>query len=191
MFTNILHLYQFVDQTMAVLHDQFPEEIKCHKGCTDCCNAAFDVSYIEARLLLAFFERLDKDTRKQITEQARKAWNEWQNMITTHCDPSLTRIRCPLLNDNGECACYRARPVNCRTYGVPTVINGEGHVCGLSGFSKGVSYPTINLSRLQESLYQYSIEAGGESHGSRRWTIAEILLHPERLENENETNIRK
>ncbi|MBC8317612.1 MAG: YkgJ family cysteine cluster protein [Desulfobulbaceae bacterium] len=181
MFTNLLHLYQFVDQAMAVLHEQFHEEVKCHKGCTDCCNAAFDVSYIEARYLLSFLETLDKDTRKQLTTQAHEASKEWQVMISNQADPSVTRIRCPLLNDNGECACYRARPVNCRTYGVPTVINGEGHVCGLSGFVKGESYPTINLSPLQESLYQYSIGAGGESCGSKRWTIAEIILEPQRL----------
>jgi Fe-S-cluster containining protein len=183
MFTNLTHLYQFVDQTMAVLHDQFHDEVKCYKGCTDCCNAVFDVSYIEAKYTLSLFETLDAAIRKEILDNADIARQEWQKMVGSKGDPSLLRIKCSLLNSNGECACYQARPVNCRTYGVPTVINGEGHVCGLSGFTKGESYPTINLNRLQESLHQYSVEAGGEICGSKRWPIAEILLNPEYLDN--------
>jgi Fe-S-cluster containining protein len=181
MFTNLLHLYQFVDQTMTVLHEQFHDEVRCYKGCTDCCNAVFDVSYIEVKYILSLFEKLDAATRKEILDRAHIAQQEWQKMVDSQGDPSLLRIKCPLLNTNGECECYQARPVNCRTYGVPTVINGEGHVCGLSGFVKGESYPTINLTRLQESLYQYSVEAGGEVYGSKRWPLAEILLNPESL----------
>lgn len=182
MFTNLEQLYQFVDQTMAVLHEQFRNEVKCHKGCTDCCNAVFDVSYIEAKYILSLFEKLDTVTRKEILDRANIAQQQWQQMLDSQKDPSLLRIKCSLLNTNGECECYQARPVNCRTYGVPTVINEKGHVCGLSGFSKGETYPTINLNRLQESLYQYSVEAGGEACGCKRWSIAEILLNPECLE---------
>ena len=178
MFTNLLHLYQFIDQTMAVLHEQFAEEVKCYKGCTDCCNAVFDVSYIEAKAILSLFETLDESKRQEILHHAETARQEWHNMIDSQTDPAKVRIRCPLLNSSGECQCYNARPVNCRTYGVPTVINGEGHVCGLSGFTKGKSYPTIHLTTIQESLYQYSVEAGGEVCGTKRWPVAEVLLVP-------------
>jgi Fe-S-cluster containining protein len=179
MFSRLLHLYQFIDQTMAVLFNQFPEEVKCHRGCTDCCHAAFDLSYIEAQYLLKLFNTLPESTQKNILERSEKAQKEWQEMIDSDADPAQTRIGCPLLNNNGECDCYPARPINCRTYGVPTVINEQAHVCGLSGFEKGKSYPTINLTPLQESLYQYSLDSAGETRGSKRKPIAEIILNPE------------
>ena len=179
MFSRLLHLYQFIDQTMAVLFNQFPEEVKCHRGCTDCCHAAFDLSYIEAQYLLKLFNTLPESTQKNILERSEKAQKEWQEMIDSDADPAQTRIQCPLLNNNGECDCYPARPINCRTYGVPTVINEQAHVCGLSGFEKGKSYPTINLTPLQESLYQYSLDSAGETRGSERKPIAEIILNPE------------
>jgi Fe-S-cluster containining protein len=177
MFDRLLHLYKFIDQTMAVLYNQFPSEVKCHKGCTDCCHAVFDLSFIEAQYLLELFNTLPESTQKHILGRAEHAQQEWQQMVLKNDDPAHARIQCPLLNDAGECECYPARPVNCRTYGVPTVINKHAHVCGLSGFEKGSSYPTINLTPLQESLYQYSLEAGGETLGNMRQPVAEILLH--------------
>jgi Fe-S-cluster containining protein len=181
MFAKLLHLYQFVDQTMAMLFEKFPDEVRCGKGCTDCCNAVFDLSYIEAANLLTLFRHLEPNTQNEILDRCRTAEQQWQKIFTGQGDPSTARIRCPLLGDQGLCHCYAARPINCRTYGVPTVINGAAHVCGLSNFSKGKSYPTVDLAPLQKSLYEYSVESAGEKLGRQRWPVAAILLHPEQL----------
>ena len=181
MFKELLHLYQFVDQTMAMLFKKFPEEVMCKKGCTDCCNAVFDLSYIEAVFLLSIFQKLPRQTREEILLRCQTAEQQWQKIFTDGGDPSLARIRCPLLGENGQCSCYEARPINCRTYGVPTIINGSAHVCGLSKFSKGKSYPTLDLAPLQKSLYDYSVAAAGQSLADKRWSVATLLLHPEQL----------
>lgn len=181
MFSKLLYLYQYVDETMAKLREHFPEEIVCHKGCTDCCNAVFDLSYIESAYLLRFYETLTADIQIDIEARSAQALKQWQHIFARAEDPSQARIRCPLLNDEGECCCYEARPVNCRTYGVPTIINGRGHVCGLSGFKRGVSYPSLNLAPLQQSLYEYSLKAAGEALGERRFPVAEIILYPDCL----------
>ena len=181
MFAKLQHLYQFVDQTMAMLFERFPDEVRCGKGCTDCCNAVFDLSYIEAANLLSLFRDLPPEIQNEILARCPTAEQQWLEIAAGRNDPSTARIRCPLLSDQGLCHCYAARPINCRTYGVPTVIHGAAHVCGLSNFSKGKSYPTIDLAPLQHSLYEYSAASGGEDLGRQRWPIAVILLHPERL----------
>jgi len=181
MFAKLLHLYQFVDQTMAMLFKRFPDEINCGKGCTDCCNAVFDLSYIEASNLLAHFKALPAYIKSEILARCSLAEQQWQQIFASKTDPSTARIRCPLLSDQGLCHCYDARPINCRTYGVPTVINDSAHVCGLSDFSMGKSYPTIDLAPLQLSLYEYSVASAGEKLGRQRWPVALILLHPEKL----------
>ena len=56
------------------------------------------------------------------------------------------------------------------------MIHGEGHVCGLSGFDPGVSYPTVNLEQLQRALYEMSVSAGGEGLARKRWPISALLL---------------
>jgi Fe-S-cluster containining protein len=178
MFDKLLHLYQFVDQTMAMLFARFPKEVRCTGGCTDCCNAVFDLSYIEASFLLRTFAALPPDIGREITQRCRPAEKQWQEIFSQGTDPSLARIRCPLLNDQGRCGCYAARPVNCRTYGVPTLINSAAHVCGLSNFSLGKAYPSLDLTPLQKSLHDYSVAAAGDRHGGKRWPIAVILLHP-------------
>ena len=177
MFSNLRKLYKFVDETAQRVKEEFPDEVKCRPGCTDCCSAVFDVSYIEAAYLAHCCLELEADIKEMITGQAKQALQEWQQLFATpDHDPSTARIRCPLLNSKGLCSCYQARPVNCRTYGVPTIINNSGHVCGLSGFRKGELYPTINLDPLQQSLYEYSLELGGRESGAGRWPVAAVLL---------------
>ncbi len=181
MFNELLHLYQFVDQTMAMLFKKFPDEVMCQSGCTDCCNAVFDLSFIEAAYLLTTYRSLPPQTREEILQRCLPAEKEWKEIFSGEGDPSRERIRCPLLGDDGKCCCYQARPINCRTYGVPTIINGKGHVCGLSKFSKGKTYPTLDLGPLQKSLYDYSVNAAGEQLGKKRWPVAAVLLHPQEL----------
>jgi len=184
MFAKLLHLYQFVDQTMATLFKQFPEETRCGKGCTDCCNAVFDLSFIESTYLLAMFKTLPAEISSEILARCPQAEQLWLEVFSSNTDPSTARIRCPLLSDQGLCRCYEARPINCRTYGAPTIINGSAHVCGLSNFSMGKSYPTLDLAPLQHSLYEYSVAGAGEKLGRQRWPIAIILLHPDMLTQE-------
>ena len=69
---------------------------------------------------------------------------------------SRVRIRCPLLDENDHCALYDSRPITCRLYGIPSVIAGQTHVCGKTGFNPGQSYPTIKLDKIQDRLDQLS-----------------------------------
>lgn len=171
-------LFAAVDQAFEAVRQDHPEEIACGRGCADCCHAVFDVSLIEAVNLQAHFQRLAPAVREQIAGAAAEASRAWEQSMASHIEPALARIRCPLLDGQGLCLCYEARPVNCRTYGIPTVIEGKGHVCGFSGFEPGKSYPTVNLASLQRVLYDLSIQLAGQEKGARRWPIASVILAP-------------
>ncbi|MFH1020037.1 MAG: hypothetical protein V1782_05420, partial [Pseudomonadota bacterium] len=142
------------------------------------CQAVFDVSLVEAVNLQAHLQRLDPSVREEIAGAAQEARQAWEQIMAAGLDPAVARIRCPLLDGQGFCLCYAARPVNCRTYGIPTVIDGKGHVCGLSGFEPGRSYPTVNLASLQRILHDLSVRLAGEEKGANRWPIASVILEP-------------
>ncbi|MFA7383990.1 MAG: YkgJ family cysteine cluster protein [Desulfurivibrionaceae bacterium] len=169
-------LFAAVDQAFNSVRQAHPEAITCGKGCADCCQAVFDVSLVEAVNLQDRVQRLNPKVQAQIAAAAQEAKQAWEQLLASHLDPATARIRCPLLDEQGVCLCYEARPVNCRTYGIPTVIDGKGHVCGLSGFEPGKSYPTVNLVNLQRILLELSVQLAGEEKGGRRWPIAAVIL---------------
>ncbi len=175
MFTHLEKLFHFVDQTVESICTKHPEEVHCHPGCADCCHAVFDVSFIEAAYIAAFLKENPQiiSQQKQQAEQAAVAFEE---LMKTGGDPSVARIRCPFLSDENLCLAHSVRPVNCRTYGTPTIINDKGAVCGLSGFSQKSVYPTVKLGPLQESLKEFSCNLVGEDFGSRRFPLSWVVL---------------
>ncbi len=178
MFFKLEKLLQYIDKTVISIADEYPAEVKCAPGCADCCHAVFDVSFIEAAYIAAYLEQHPEIIAEQ-QELASKAAEAWEALSREEGDPAKARIRCPLLPDNTLCRAHEVRPINCRTYGTPTVINGKGHVCGFSGFHRQGSYPTVDLAPLQQHLASYSAELAGETFRVRRFPIAWILLRLE------------
>jgi len=178
MFNKLLNLYTSVDSAIKEIYRQHPREIMCRPGCADCCHAVFDVSFIEAACLAAYL----KENQHLVVQQAKiasEAAVEFEKCLKNNEDLSTKRIRCPLLGDNDLCLAHPFRPVNCRTYGTPTVINGKAHVCGLSGFDNSLRYPSVYLEPLQKSLVEYSTELVGSEFGTRRYPIAWVILRLE------------
>lgn len=180
---DLKDFFSAIDKAFAEVQEQFADEVKCRKGCDDCCHAVFDISLAEAASILEHFQALEPQEQQEIISAASEALASWEETSRNEVDISKARIRCPLLDKEGCCFCYEVRPVNCRTYGIPTVIDGAGHVCGLSGFEPGTKYPTVNLEQLQKVLYDFSVHLGGENIGRQRWPLAAILLDPEKIKN--------
>lgn len=179
MFSKLRHLYDFIEQTVKKICSRHPQEVQCKQGCADCCHAMFDISLIEACYLAQHLQE-NKEILNSCQEGATEAQEQFTTLRQEDADPAQARIRCPLLGEDDSCRCYQHRPINCRTYGTPTIIHGQGHVCGLSGFKKGGKYPTVNLKPIHESLYNYSEEIA-PGHGQQRFTIAQVILNPERF----------
>lgn len=139
--------------------DQFPAEVGCKAGCSDCCHAMFDLSLVEAMYINRKFnecfdfgaqrsaileaageaDRRATRLKRHYYQRARQGASDEEIMREAGRD----RIRCPLLGRDDTCLMYEFRPVTCRLYGVPTVIQGKGHVCGKCSFHARQTYPTI------------------------------------------------
>lgn len=77
--------------------------IVCKAGCSDCCILQ-SVCAIEAIALSRYL----KNERTEKPPLGQKKWD-----------------RCPLIN-NGICSAYVARPIICRTHGLPVLIDTDG-----------------------------------------------------------------
>jgi len=153
------------------IKDDHADCVKCKIGCADCCHALFDLTLIEALYINhKFNETFKGDKRERLLDVANRADRKTHkikkkayNLLKEGCrdDEILEQVaaetvRCALLNENDLCELYVCRPITCRLYGVPTAIGGKGHTCGLSGFSEGEAYPTVNLDRIQSGLLALS-----------------------------------
>ncbi len=178
-FSELYTLFDLCDRSVAEVRGSYPNEMVCRKGCSDCCYAFFDVSLIEAVNINAAFHVLERKQKRKIIRNAEKFNVQWQKLKEMGTDISKMRIRCPLLLKKGQiCQLYSARPINCRTYGIPTLFNGATHVCGLSGFKTGKTYPTLNMGPIQEKLAKLSQELTNGPMGQVRWPVSIAIIDP-------------
>jgi Fe-S-cluster containining protein len=171
-FEEYESLVRKVDQAVGRVHTAYPAEVRCRPGCSDCCFAVFDLTLVEAFYLNAHFHwELSETLREKIIGRAETADRQFyqikhrlQRMRLREGKPdqdllqylSEQRVRCPLLSEADGCEHYAFRPVTCRIYGIPAAIQGAPRICGLAGFQPGMSYPTVNLDRVNEALFDLS-----------------------------------
>ena len=84
-------------------------DMACRRGCDGCCHAWLTVSPVEAAEIEALIPKLDPAHRAALVargkaELAREAGHE-------------SPARCAMLEADGSCAIYEARPLVCRTQG--------------------------------------------------------------------------
>lgn len=179
-FNKLNKVYEEADNAFRAIFNRHRSEVKCKKGCYDCCYAVFDVSLIEGLFIRHLFELSHKKIKKQIRKNAQRTIKEYEgayiSLQNEGTDPSMLRIKCPLLSADYECLLYKARPINCRTYGVPTMFKGSSHVCFKSGFKMGQSYTTLNLEAIHNRLMQLSLELKGTPLGLKRYPIPHVIL---------------
>jgi Fe-S-cluster containining protein len=82
--------------------ERFSGDLQCQKGCDSCCVAGLSLLAVEA---LSMLEHLEKEDFPKKTNER----------------PS----HCPFLGQAGACSVYPARPVVCRTQGLPLVLDAQ------------------------------------------------------------------
>lgn len=179
MFKNFLFLLNQIDSALFEVHKLYKNAVLCKKGCSDCCNAFFDISFVEGLFILHAFIQLDDTTHNTIISNAKKSNKELQKQQNIH--PDKKRIRCPMLSENNACMLYNARPVNCRVYGAPVSFGNVSHVCGKSGFNEGIQYQTIKMDKIQDYLYDISLKIGGKTMSDKRYTISDLIVNKQGL----------
>ncbi|WP_419785134.1 YkgJ family cysteine cluster protein [Pseudodesulfovibrio sp.] len=193
-FTEYFKRYEAIVAEVNALFAKFeaemPDKVKCGKGCSDCCNALFDITLVEAIYLNKQFNekfsgierseiltRADKADRliHKLKRKVYKASREGVPATEVLREVAKARVRCPLLGDDDLCALYENRPITCRLYGVPTSIGGEAHTCNLSGFKGGEKYPTVNMDIVLDRLIALGKDLQ-KGIGSRFSDLGNMLL---------------
>lgn len=174
--TEVFHQYrQLCDQAdnlFAKVSAQYPSEVRCRESCSDCCNAVFDLSLVEAMNINRAFQEAFKygPERSAILEKASatdrgltkvkremyRAEKAGESVAGIMRKAAELRSPCPLLTQDKRCVLYEQRPITCRLYGIPLDIGGQSHVCGCSDFAPGKAYPAVKLSIIQEKLESLS-----------------------------------
>ena len=107
LLTNYYALRDRVDQKAAEVEQQLGDHMACKPGCDSCCRH-LEIFPVEAYALQLAAQHLSTSQRQAICDPAFKA----------------TDGPCPLLQ-GGLCALYEARPIICRTHGLPLMLTQE------------------------------------------------------------------
>jgi hypothetical protein len=95
-----------VDAFFARVEARHGDDMRCAVGCTACCHTRLTVTGIEAAAIVAAVDAMSDDRRAVLAATAR--------LPNDDHDP-----RCAALDADGACLVYEARPVVCRSHGVP------------------------------------------------------------------------
>jgi Fe-S-cluster containining protein len=109
LLSNYYQMVSRVDALCRGIQDVLSDRITCSEGCSSCCTA-ITLFPVEAAALNAALEALPEVRRAAILDH-----------VATHADGE----RCPLLEDH-SCLLYAARPIICRTHGLP-IIYSDGN----------------------------------------------------------------
>jgi len=125
-----------IDAWFAACLRTAPQHIACRPGCSACCRGLFDITLLDAFLLKQAFDCLPAAQRGPALSKAearlaelRRRWphfhspfllnglpgEEWTEM------PEEDETPCPLLDGDGRCLVYAARPMTCRLHGLPNI----------------------------------------------------------------------
>ena len=166
---NYRALIERVDAMCRRIGERFPDRIACRKGCSDCCRH-LSLFPVEGAALAEAVETLPAAEADRIRCRARE---------------SAPDGPCPLLED-GACLLYGARPLICRTHGMPLIMMADGErrvdFCpqNFQGIPSLPGDAVIDLDRLNEilaavnSLFLGLVADDGQA--PRRITIANALL---------------
>lgn len=158
LLANYRALLGKVDTLCRSICDHWHEQIQCRAGCDSCCRLT-SVLPVEAAVVAAAIATMPPQLRELLRERASQPDDD----------------RCPLLHQ-GKCSVYAARPIICRTHGLPVYMKGEvekGRVdfCRLN-FSGVRSFPApamIDLDQLNQVLISIDLlfrrECGEEKTG--------------------------
>lgn len=167
---NYRNLVEKVDGLCRNIENDYHDSIECSKGCDGCCRH-ISLFRVEAVNLALALRRLPDDEISHIREKARASSPDGP---------------CPLL-ENGACLLYSARPIICRTHGLPILTREFGgpsvDFCpeNFIGVETLPGKAIIDIDLLNTSLA--AIDAlfvagffNGKTPDKERLTIAEALL---------------
>ncbi len=169
-FANYRKLVESVDTLCERIASAHGSHLACTRGCDGCCRH-ISVFPVEAYALATAFSELPDQLRSELRGRA-------------HDTPP--EAPCPLLRD-GICLLYPARPIICRTHGLPILLETPDGMrvdhCprNFRGVDSLPGSAVIQLERLNETLAAVNalfVQSLGRPlpEGEERLTIARALL---------------
>lgn len=108
-------LIKQVDEVTAKLSARYAQHLVCRAGCSGCCHHHLSVFAVEAEAVREAIKALPEQDRSLIERQAREVIER---------EAKGEPVACPLLLEN-RCSIYKARPLICRTQGLPLLLEAE------------------------------------------------------------------
>ena len=165
---NYLALVNRVDELCHRTVEKLGSHIYCRAGCDACC-LHISVFAVEAAALKEALAKLSEEDAALVREAALQARADGP---------------CPLLH-NGLCLLYEARPIICRTHGLPLLVqrDGESRVdfcpSNFRGLPNIPGDAVIDLERLNTVLATINALYLKDFPGRERLTIARVLTLPD------------
>ena len=101
---GLVEVWRAIDATFARVRTRHPAALACRAGCADCCAAGLAVTAREAEAIARFVLGLDEAAAAALRALTERAADD---------------ASCALLDSDAACSIYPARPVVCRTFGLP------------------------------------------------------------------------
>jgi uncharacterized protein len=101
--TRLEELWRKIDAFFARVADRYPRELACGPGCSDCCHRELTVTVVEADAIEDLVRALEPEARRALAALAA----------------SRAGDACAALDASGRCMIYAARPLVCRSHGLP------------------------------------------------------------------------
>lgn len=166
MIQKLQELHRKVDEFFAETATRRGSAMSCHAGCHECCHEDLTISPVEAHLLRLFLQGASREVRALIRDRVRK------------------RERCVFLHGTtGRCLIYPARPIICRSHGLP-LLTREGpkdtpraSVCpkNFQGLTP-TEEDTLNMDTVNTLLFLINSLYGDEPSRTALSEIAETVL---------------
>ncbi len=148
-FAPVQNVYQQLDAQVGHLTDQYAQHMACKKGCSACCISGFRIRFAEALVLFS-----------QLSQLPQAEWDALLAKATTLIK-SETVQACLLLDDDGACTAYTARPSLCRAFGVLVKRGDDVATCELNFTdlpnAKG-TLSVLDVNPFYEALEEFSAQ---------------------------------
>lgn len=167
-----------VDAFFAEVQARHGASMQCASGCYDCCQAGLSVTLVEAAAIVRKLAGADAAIVRALAE-------------TAAAQPA---DRCVALDAEGRCRIYDARPLVCRSHGVPIRRREPGKslpvvdVCyrnfagpgQLEAVPESDQLDQVTLSTMLAAVDAAFADAAGAPRGTRI-DLAELLADPHAL----------
>jgi uncharacterized protein len=140
--TRYEELASKVDAFFARVADRHGADMQCATGCSDCCHVRLTITAVEAAAIRAHVATWPAEQRRNLANQGASD-------------------RCAGLDGAARCRIYAARPLVCRSHGVPIRLRGALPVVQAChrNFTRTEPDPDCVLDQATLSATLYAVDA--------------------------------